>query len=46
MGPFLSKIFGAKNGKKIGDGIGNLVDRFVLTKEEKQEFEMDLKKLL
>ena len=36
---------GAKNGKKIGDGIGNLVDRFVLTKEEKQEFEMDLKKL-
>ena len=45
MGPFLSKIFGAKNGKKIGDGIGNLVDRFVLTKEEKQEFEMDLKKL-
>ncbi len=45
MGQFLSKIFGAKGGKKIGDGIGNLVDRFVLTKEEKQEFEMNLKKL-
>lgn len=45
MSGFLSKIFGAKGGKKVGDGIGNLVDRFVLTKEEKQEFEMNLKKL-
>ena len=33
MGPFLSKIFGAKGGKKVGDGIGNLVDRLFLPRK-------------
>lgn len=44
MFKILSKIF--PNTKGIGEGVANIVDRFVHTKEEKAQFEKEMSELL
>jgi len=45
MKDIISKLFGGA-AKDVGEGIGNLIDRFVRTQDEKAEFEKELTQIL